>query len=110
MVSKLDFTLQPGQSLKQRFVTENISPRVSIITPFYNTLEHFEQMYNSVLNQTFPWFEWIIVDDGSTDQKALEQLEKTCSTRPTHNCLPCGKWRPSNGTKLWCGTGRPQTI
>lgn len=76
MVSKLDFTLQPGQSLKQRFMTENISPRVSIITPFYNTLEHFEQMYNSVLNQTFPWFEWIIVDDGSTDQKALEQLER----------------------------------
>ncbi len=51
-------------------------PLLSIITPFYNAGACFEQTFCSVMNQTFPWFEWIIVDDGSTDEKSLEILEQ----------------------------------
>ena len=50
---------------------------MSIITPYYNAGKYFEQTYNCVLSQTFPWFEWIIVNDGSTkteDVVLLEQL------------------------------------
>ena len=45
---------------------QKINPIISIITPFLNAEEFIEETAKSVLNQTFPFFEWIIVDDGST--------------------------------------------
>jgi len=44
-----------------------ISPIISAILPVYNGEEHLEKCINSVLKQTFTDFEFIIVDDASTD-------------------------------------------
>lgn len=40
---------------------------VSIITPSYNCKQAFKATFDSVLSQTFNEWEWIIVDDCSTD-------------------------------------------
>lgn len=40
---------------------------VSIVMPVYNSIEYLEGTVNSILTQTFPDFELIMVDDGSTD-------------------------------------------
>lgn len=40
---------------------------VSIITPCYNSSKYIEETINSVMNQTFDDWEWIITDDQSTD-------------------------------------------
>ena len=70
-----DFTKQPGLALKQRnLVTDVKEPLVSIITPYYNAGKYFEQTFNCVLNQTFPWFEWIIADDGSSNRTDIDTL------------------------------------
>lgn len=72
---EFDFTKEPGLTLTKPFITEDILPLVSIITPYYNADKFFQQTFNCVINQTFPWFEWIIVDDGSTSEEALAQLD-----------------------------------
>lgn len=42
-------------------------PEVSIITPCYNSSKFLQETINSVQNQTFTEWEWIITDDRSTD-------------------------------------------
>jgi glycosyltransferase involved in cell wall biosynthesis len=40
---------------------------LTVFTPTYNRAEYLERPYNSLLNQTYKHFEWIIIDDGSSD-------------------------------------------
>ena len=44
-----------------------MKPRISVLTGVYNGELFLKETINSVLNQTFKDFEYIIVDDGSTD-------------------------------------------
>lgn len=41
--------------------------RITVFTPTYNRAYIIENLYNSLKNQTFKNFEWVVVDDGSTD-------------------------------------------
>ena len=43
-------------------------PMVSVIMPVYNAQQYLREAIDSILNQTFGDFEFIIFDDGSTDE------------------------------------------
>lgn len=40
---------------------------ITVFTPTYNRVKTLKRVYESLLNQTCKDFEWLIIDDGSTD-------------------------------------------
>lgn len=46
----------------------NKKPKVSVIMPFYNCEKYLDKAISSILNQTFQDFEFIIINDASSDR------------------------------------------
>lgn len=77
-INFFDFNKEPGKKLEKKINIDIEKPLISIITPYYNAQEHIMQTANCVFNQTFPFWEWIIVDDCSKKENTniLEELKK----------------------------------
>lgn len=73
----MDYKKRPGNKITTigDLLNNNIKPTISIITPFYNGGETLLETANSVISQTYPFFEWIIVNDGSPDKESVKKLE-----------------------------------
>lgn len=46
---------------------QKANPKISVIMPVYNAEKYLKQSIESILNQTYKDFEFIIINDGSTD-------------------------------------------
>lgn len=64
----------PAPAFGYRPAEPNAPPAVSIITAYYNTGPLFFETVTAVLRQSLQQWEWIIVNDGSSDPKALQTL------------------------------------
>jgi glycosyltransferase involved in cell wall biosynthesis len=56
------------------------TPLISVILPLYNAEKYIEESVRSILNQSFANFEFIIIDDGSTDNSA-ERIKRFSDSR-----------------------------
>lgn len=65
--------LKPNKCIEKQ---EYTIPLISIVTPYYNAGRDFEQTYRCVMNQSLENFEWVIVDDGSSKQESVDQLDQ----------------------------------
>ncbi len=72
-----------------------VSLELTVLTATYNRADLLKQCYKSLLAQTCKKFEWLIVDDGSTDetQKVVEGFLKDSGGFPIHY------YKKSNGGK-----------
>ena len=52
---------------------------ITVLTPAYNRGKLLQKLYESLCAQDCKDFEWLIVDDGSTDDtsKRVEQMKRT---------------------------------
>jgi len=77
--SNPDFENTPTSSQRPRFgyapADHAAPPCVTIVTPFYNTGLVFHETARSVLQQSLQQWEWLIINDGSTDPVSLSILE-----------------------------------
>ena len=55
--------------IKKTIVNNNLTkPKVTVLMPVYNGKKYLGEAIESILNQTFTDFEFLIINDGSTDQ------------------------------------------
>lgn len=52
-------------------LSRNNKTKISVIIPVYNTERFLPQCIDSILSQTFVFFELLLIDDGSTDTSGL---------------------------------------
>ncbi len=61
------------------------NPLVSVYTPTYNTGDYLRDTYQSLRDQTYKNWEWVVVDDCSTDgtwERLLAMAEEDIRVRP----------------------------
>ena len=71
-----DYTMMPGKELTKNKAINDGKPIISIVTGYYNCKKYIKETAISVINQTFPYWEWIIINDGSTEEGTKEILEE----------------------------------
>lgn len=68
--------------------------KITIFTPTYNRAHLLYELFNSLCNQTCKYFEWLIVDDGSTDN-----TEEVVQSFIGRNCISIRYYKKENGGK-----------
>jgi glycosyltransferase involved in cell wall biosynthesis len=58
----------------------------TVFTPVYNGAKHLLRVFDSIDKQLFKDFQWIVVDDGSTDDSA-DLISTFISKRPSLNAI-----------------------
>lgn len=84
-LEKPDYTDTPASDRRAEFgyaPAVHGEPILSIVTPYFNTGPVFWETFRAIQRMSFVDWEWIIVDDGSTEEESLRQLEDAQHREP----------------------------
>lgn len=70
---------------------------ITVLTPTYNRVSFLPRVFESLCKQTFQDFEWVVVDDGSTDNTA--EVVKRLREDNHSSVFPVRYYRKENGGK-----------
>lgn len=68
----------------------------TVFTPTYNRKDLLPRVYNSLKNQTYQNFEWVIIDDGSTD--GTEEIVRLWQHEADFEIVY--QWQPNQGKHI----------
>lgn len=70
--------------------------RLTVFTPTYNRAQTLKRVYDSLSVQTYREFQWIIIDDGSTDntKDVVEEFKKNAMFKIIY------KWQENSGKHI----------
>jgi glycosyltransferase involved in cell wall biosynthesis len=73
---------------------ERADVAVTVLTCTYNRRHTLGRLHESLVQQTFRNFEWLVVDDGSTDRTAdlIREWQRSAADFPIRYC-----WKPNGG-------------
>ncbi len=71
--------------------------KITVFTPTYNRAGTIERLYHSLQKQSFKDFEWLVIDDGSTDNTRELFERKWCSEK---NDFPIRYFYSTNKGKM----------
>lgn len=99
-MKKLSLTHSRSSSFREPSICQTVMTNthndvcVTVLTPTYNRRHTLSRLYKSLLDQTFSNFEWLIIDDGSTDDTKglIEQWQAECLMFPIKY-----HWKPNGG-------------
>lgn len=72
---------------------------ITVFTPAYNRKDLLPRLFESLQNQVFRDFEWLIIDDGSTDGTELLIDSLVKQLQFTERCFPIRYFKKKNGGK-----------
>lgn len=81
-------------------------PLISVIIPVYNVSSYLSRCINSIINQSYPSLEVILIDDGSTDGSGSicdEYEAKHHSVKAVHTSNNGASYARLKGLELACG-------
>ena len=70
------FGIDLSPHVAKKLNAELIKKADLVLVMSLNQQKYIEQTIRSILNQTFPYYEILIIDDGSTDEKSLNKLKE----------------------------------
>ena len=74
---KFDYSYVTEKEInKEDSILNSMEPIITIVTPYYNGGKYIKDTAKAILNQSFPLYEWLIIDDGSTDKESLKILDE----------------------------------
>ena len=78
LLSPCELSSAQSTNSSSRNITHSAEPLVSVVIPCYNCGKYIEECVESVINQSYPNIEIIIVNDKSTDnsEQKIEELKK----------------------------------
>jgi len=100
----------PGKNLKTiGKLNNNQEPTITIITPFYNGEKTLMETANSIFSQTYPYFEWVIINDGSTSPDSPKALKELSKMDPRVRVLTKENGGPSQARDFGIAKANPNT-
>lgn len=70
VINKEQFSREKQAEQFEQLFQLTVQPIISVILPIYNAAEYLEKCLQSLVNQTYPNLQIILINDGSTDHSA----------------------------------------